>query len=80
MDSNHTCKNCGQPFKTGELITGQSWNGDGGQHISCPEPEPQQQVTTAVDYVPADDNTGVYVLDTAVNPYLEMWKRVNGGR
>jgi hypothetical protein len=73
-----TCKNCRQPFKHGELVTGQSWSGDGGVHITCPEPEATQ--ASVADYLPIDDKTGVYVLDTAANPYLAMWERTNGGR
>ena len=30
------CPKCNRPIQDGELITGQTWNGEGGQHIECP--------------------------------------------
>jgi hypothetical protein len=30
-----TCPKCGQSLLPGQLITGQAWNGDGGEHINC---------------------------------------------
>jgi hypothetical protein len=42
------CTKCGQPFRDGEIILGQSWNGEGGFHAAeCPAPEP---VTAAADF------------------------------
>lgn len=30
------CSKCGQELKEGQIVTGQSWNGDGGEHVNCP--------------------------------------------
>lgn len=30
------CSKCGQAIKEGELVSGVSWNGEGGTHLSCP--------------------------------------------
>lgn len=32
------CPKCTHEIKEGELTTGLSWNGEGGEHIVCPEP------------------------------------------
>ena len=71
--TNETCKKCGQEIREGELITGQAWNGDGGEHITCPEP-----IIT-----PVRSSTGMYSMSScrAVyelperNPYLSMVAR-----
>ncbi len=31
------CPKCGNPLLEGQVITGQSWNGDGGAHVNCPD-------------------------------------------
>lgn len=31
------CSKCGQPMQEGELVTGTTWNGDGGHHVNCPK-------------------------------------------
>jgi hypothetical protein len=31
-----TCPTCKREICNGELITGLTWNGDEGQHITCP--------------------------------------------
>lgn len=30
------CPKCSKAIQDGELVTGQSWNGEGGEHITCP--------------------------------------------
>ena len=62
--TNETCKKCGQEIREGELITGQAWNGDGGEHITCPEPIIARH--DDIEYMPVDERTGVYEL------YLSM--------
>jgi hypothetical protein len=37
METKTICPNCGQPIQDGGLVTGESWNGQGGQHVHCPE-------------------------------------------
>lgn len=51
------CSKCKQLLKLGEVVTGLSWNGDGGSHVNCPDPVPAE---TQVDYLPVDARTGVY--------------------
>ena len=34
-ENEETCRKCGQSLLPGQLITGQAWNGDGGEHIHC---------------------------------------------
>jgi len=34
-ENEETCSRCGRSLLHGELITGQSWNGQGGEHINC---------------------------------------------
>ena len=72
--SNDTCNKCGQVIQTGELIQGQSWSGDGGAHISCPE---VILVAHDVEYTPVDSHTGVYEM-SAENPYFVIIKRAEG--
>lgn len=68
------CKKCNQEIKYGELVTGQSWSGDGGEHITCPEPEVLH--TDDVEYMPVDEHTGVYEMtSSSPNPYLAMVAR-----
>lgn len=35
MQEQEVCPKCEQEMKEGELVTGRSWNGDGGAHVNC---------------------------------------------
>ncbi len=37
--NNDICPKCHRLILTGEIITGGSWNGEGGQHLECPKGE-----------------------------------------
>ena len=74
--TNETCKKCGQEIREGELITGQAWNGDGGEHLTCPEPIIARH--DDIEYMPVDERTGVYELPER-NPYLSMVARASQG-
>jgi hypothetical protein len=70
MSNTELCSKCGRELKDGELVTGQTWNGDGGAHIVCPETKilmisAPLSMAPEVDYAPADVPTGFVELEAA---------------
>lgn len=31
------CPKCTKPIEEGDFVVGASWNGEGGEHLTCPE-------------------------------------------
>jgi len=48
MIMNAICPKCNQPIKEGEFVTNLTWNGDGGQHIVCPQQEESCETSSNV--------------------------------
>lgn len=56
------CSKCKQELKEGQIIIGQAWNGDGGDHLDClaanaPVAERNPYMAIAARVAPAESDT-----------------------